>query len=105
MAEASHSLETKSSFKKNRKLKRLSWAINYDTRGEKGTIYAVFTDKSIQLLGKNQYTSNVELGSTRIEIKHFGHQLPGKGRRMRPIMGLTMHYHSRGNLLYKCHCY
>ncbi|KAL8249496.1 hypothetical protein R6Q59_006364 [Mikania micrantha] len=27
--------------------------------------YAVFTDKSIRLLGKNQYTSNVESGSTR----------------------------------------
>lgn len=68
-----------------------------------GIKYAVFTDKSIRLLGKNQYTSNVESGSTRTEIKHwvelfFGvkviamnsHQLPGKGRRMRPIMGL--HY-------------
>ena len=32
--------------------------------------YAVFTDKSIRLLGKNQYTSNVESGSTRTEIKH-----------------------------------
>nr|YP_010313446.1 ribosomal protein L23 [Cynoglossum amabile]YP_010313465.1 ribosomal protein L23 [Cynoglossum amabile]UNA61825.1 ribosomal protein L23 [Cynoglossum amabile]UNA61843.1 ribosomal protein L23 [Cynoglossum amabile] len=55
--------------------------------------YAVFTDKSIRLLGKNQYTSNVESGSTRTEIKHwvelfFGvkvimnSRLPGKGRRM-----------------------
>nr|UML40116.1 ribosomal protein L23 [Paeonia suffruticosa]UML40137.1 ribosomal protein L23 [Paeonia suffruticosa] len=66
--------------------------------------YAVLTDKSIQLLlGKNQYTSNVESGSTRTEIKHwvelfFGvkvkamnsHRLPGKGRG--PIMGHTMHY-------------
>ncbi|MFS7920280.1 putative ribosomal protein L23/L15e core domain superfamily [Helianthus anomalus] len=33
--------------------------------------YAVFTDKSIRLLGKNQYTSNVESGSTRTEIKHW----------------------------------
>ena len=70
-----------------------------------GIKYAVFTDKSIRLLGKNQYTSNVESGSTRTEIKHwvelfFGvkviamnsHQLPGKGRRMGPIMGHTMHY-------------
>ncbi|KAL3612987.1 60S ribosomal protein L23A [Castilleja foliolosa] len=66
---------------------------------------AVFTDKSIRLLGKNQYTSNVESGSTRTELKHwvelfFGvkviamnsHRLPGKGRRMGPIMGHTMHY-------------
>ncbi|KAL3613241.1 60S ribosomal protein L2 [Castilleja foliolosa] len=66
---------------------------------------AVFTDKSIRLLGKNQYTSNVESGSTRTELKHwvelfFGvkviamnsHRLPGKGRRMGLIMGHTMHY-------------
>ncbi|KAM3309187.1 cytochrome c maturation protein CcmC [Capsicum chacoense] len=65
----------------------------------------VFTDKSIRLLGKNQYTSNVESGSTRTEIKRwvelfFGvkviaknsHRLPGKSRRMGPIMGHTMHY-------------
>ncbi|KAG5606025.1 hypothetical protein H5410_027517 [Solanum commersonii] len=70
-----------------------------------GIKYAVFTDKSIRLLGKNQYTSNVESGSTRTEIKHwvelfFGvkviamnsHRLPGKSRRMGPIMGHTMHY-------------
>src|SRR6266704_1763619 len=70
-----------------------------------GIKYAVFTDKSIRLLGKNQYTSNGESGSTRTEIKHwverfFGvkviamnsHRLPGKGRRMGPIMGHTMHY-------------
>ncbi|KAK8287764.1 hypothetical protein V6Z11_D07G079400, partial [Gossypium hirsutum] len=51
------------------------------------------------------YTSNVESGSTRTEIKYwveffFGvkviamnsHRLPGKGRRMRPIMRHTMHY-------------
>ncbi|KAJ0935372.1 putative ribosomal protein L25/L23 [Helianthus annuus] len=57
--------------------------------------YAIFTNKSIRLLGKNQYTSNVESGSTRIEIKHwvelfFGvkviamnsHRLRGKARRM-----------------------
>lgn len=70
-------------------------------------INAVFTDKSIRLLGKkNQYTSNVESGSTRTEIKHwvelfFGvkviamnsHRLPGgKGRRVGPSMGHTMHY-------------
>ncbi|MFS7920385.1 putative ribosomal protein L25/L23 [Helianthus anomalus] len=67
--------------------------------------YAVFTDKSIWLLGKNQYTSNVESGSTRTEIKHwvelfFGvrviamnsHRLRGKARRMGRIMGQTMHY-------------
>nr|QTF87814.1 ribosomal protein L23 [Alternanthera philoxeroides]QTF87834.1 ribosomal protein L23 [Alternanthera philoxeroides] len=34
-----------------------------------GIKYAVFTDKSIRLLGKNQYTSNVESRSTRTEIK------------------------------------
>ncbi|KAM0932028.1 putative ribosomal protein L2 [Dioscorea sansibarensis] len=33
--------------------------------------YAVFTEKSIRLLGNNQYTSNVESGSTRTEIKHW----------------------------------
>ncbi|KAL4269748.1 hypothetical protein AHAS_AhasUnG0130700 [Arachis hypogaea] len=66
---------------------------------------AVYTNKGIRLLVKNQYTSNVESGSTRTEIKHwvelfFGvkviamnsHRLPVKGRRMRPIMGHTMHY-------------
>ena len=70
-----------------------------------GIKYFVVTDKSIRLLLKNQYTSNVESGSTRTEIKHwvelfFGvkviamnsHRLPGKGRRMGPIMGHTMHY-------------
>nr|WNN13564.1 ribosomal protein L23 [Danxiaorchis yangii]WNN13569.1 ribosomal protein L23 [Danxiaorchis yangii] len=63
-----------------------------------GIKYAVFTEKSIRLLGNNQYNSNVESGSTRTEIKHwvelfFGvkviamnsHRLRGKGRRM-------MHY-------------
>ncbi|TYI56752.1 hypothetical protein E1A91_D11G233200v1 [Gossypium mustelinum] len=70
-----------------------------------GIKYVAVTDKSIRLLVKTQYTSNVESGSTRIEIKHwvklfFGvrviamnsHRLPRKGRRMRPIMGHTMHY-------------
>nr|YP_009670743.1 ribosomal protein L23 [Passiflora tenuiloba]YP_009670757.1 ribosomal protein L23 [Passiflora tenuiloba]QCX30026.1 ribosomal protein L23 [Passiflora tenuiloba]QCX30027.1 ribosomal protein L23 [Passiflora tenuiloba] len=86
-----------------------------------GIQYAVpvVTDKSFRLLEKNQYTLNVESGSTKTEIKHwvelfFGvkvmamnsHRLPGKGRRMRgkgrrmrgkgrrmrPIMGHTMHY-------------
>ncbi|KAK8317357.1 hypothetical protein V6Z11_A13G102500 [Gossypium hirsutum] len=46
-----------------------------------GIKYAVVTDKSIRLLVKNQYTSNVESGSTRTEIKRMG-----------PIMGHTMHY-------------
>ena len=36
-----------------------------------GIKYAVFTEKSIRLLGNNQYTSNVESGSTRTEIKHW----------------------------------
>uniref|UniRef100_A0A5P8FY46 Large ribosomal subunit protein uL23c n=2 Tax=Triplostegia TaxID=59179 RepID=A0A5P8FY46_9DIPS len=71
-----------------------------------GIKYAVVTDKSIRLLSKNnQYTSNVESGSTRTEIKHsvelfFGvkiiamnsHRLRGKGKRMGSIMGQTMHY-------------
>ena len=70
-----------------------------------GIKYFVVADKSIRLLLKNQYTFNVESGSTRTEIKHwvelfFGvkviamnsHRLPGKGRRMGPIMGHTMHY-------------
>ena len=72
-----------------------------------GIKYFVVTDKSIRLLLKNQYTSNVESGSTRTEIKHwvelfFGvkviamnsHRLPlrGRRRRMGPIMGHTMHY-------------
>nr|YP_010891110.1 ribosomal protein L23 [Peperomia cookiana]YP_010891240.1 ribosomal protein L23 [Peperomia latifolia]WJK72560.1 ribosomal protein L23 [Peperomia cookiana]WJK72690.1 ribosomal protein L23 [Peperomia latifolia] len=70
-----------------------------------GIKYIVFTEKSIRLLGNNQYTSNVESGSTRTEIKHwvelfFGvkviamnsHRLQGKGKRMGPIMGHTMHY-------------
>lgn len=70
---------------------------------------AVFTDKSIRLLGKNQYTFNVESGSTRTEIKQwvelfFGvkviamnsHRLPikvkGRSRRVRSIKGHTKHY-------------
>nr|QCP68130.1 ribosomal protein L23 [Abelia chinensis] len=71
-----------------------------------GIKYAVFTDKSIRLLSKNQYTSNVESGSTRTEIKHwvelfFGvkviamnsHRLPGKGKRIRTYYGTeTVHY-------------
>nr|UIS24030.1 ribosomal protein L23 [Myosurus minimus] len=70
-----------------------------------GITYAVFTDKSIRLLGNNQYTFNVESGSTKTEIKDwvelfFGvkvlamnsHRLPGKARRMGPIMAHTMHY-------------
>ncbi|KAL9379642.1 hypothetical protein Peur_028124 [Populus x canadensis] len=70
-----------------------------------GIKYAVVTDKIIRLLLKNQYTFNVESGSTRTKIKHwvelfFGvkviamnnHRLLGKGRRMRHIMGHTMHY-------------
>nr|YP_009542259.1 ribosomal protein L23 [Tetraena mongolica]WEB51381.1 ribosomal protein L23 [Tetraena hamiensis var. qatarensis]AYU56630.1 ribosomal protein L23 [Tetraena mongolica]AYU56723.1 ribosomal protein L23 [Tetraena mongolica]QHD45526.1 ribosomal protein L23 [Tetraena mongolica]QHD45532.1 ribosomal protein L23 [Tetraena mongolica] len=65
----------------------------------------VLTDKSFQLLLKNQYTFHVESGSTKTEIKHwvelfFGvkvmavnsHRLPGKVKRMGPIIGHTMHY-------------
>ncbi|KAK4721703.1 hypothetical protein R3W88_011936 [Solanum pinnatisectum] len=56
-----------------------------------GIKYAVFTDKSIRLLGKNQYTSNVESGSTRTEIKHWVELFFGS-RKMGPIMGHTIHY-------------
>jgi ribosomal protein L23 len=34
-----------------------------------GIKYAVFTEKSLRLLGKNQYTFNV--GFTKTEIKHW----------------------------------
>nr|YP_009413563.1 ribosomal protein L23 [Allotropa virgata]ASN78885.1 ribosomal protein L23 [Allotropa virgata]ASN78908.1 ribosomal protein L23 [Allotropa virgata] len=60
-----------------------------------GIKYAVFTEKGNRLRNKNQYTFNVESGSTRTEIKHwierfFGvkiiamnsHRLPGKRRRV-----------------------
>nr|YP_010280484.1 ribosomal protein L23 [Patrinia monandra]YP_010280504.1 ribosomal protein L23 [Patrinia monandra]UKG23316.1 ribosomal protein L23 [Patrinia monandra]UKG23336.1 ribosomal protein L23 [Patrinia monandra] len=70
-----------------------------------GIKYAVSADKSIRLLLKNQYTSNVESGLTRTEIKHSvelffdvkviamnSHRLPAKGKRMGPIMGQTTHY-------------
>jgi len=70
-----------------------------------GIKYAVFIEKSLHLLGKNQYTFNVESGFTKTEIKHwvelfFGvkvvvvnsHRLPGKGRRIGPILGHTMHF-------------
>nr|YP_009667400.1 ribosomal protein L23 [Thalassia hemprichii]YP_009667435.1 ribosomal protein L23 [Thalassia hemprichii]ATP74957.1 ribosomal protein L23 [Thalassia hemprichii]ATP74992.1 ribosomal protein L23 [Thalassia hemprichii]QJR53083.1 ribosomal protein L23 [Thalassia hemprichii]QJR53105.1 ribosomal protein L23 [Thalassia hemprichii] len=80
-----------------------------------GIQYAVVTEKSIRLLQNNQYTSHVESGSTRTEIKHWvelffgvkviamnshrlprkGHRLPRKGRRMGPIMGHTMHSNYR----------
>nr|QKZ94583.1 ribosomal protein L23 [Leymus arenarius] len=36
-----------------------------------GIKYAVFTEKSLRLLGKNQYTFNVKLGFTKTEIKHW----------------------------------
>nr|YP_010712820.1 ribosomal protein L23 [Corydalis raddeana]YP_010712837.1 ribosomal protein L23 [Corydalis raddeana]UGO88958.1 ribosomal protein L23 [Corydalis pauciovulata]UGO88968.1 ribosomal protein L23 [Corydalis pauciovulata]WDA93565.1 ribosomal protein L23 [Corydalis raddeana]WDA93582.1 ribosomal protein L23 [Corydalis raddeana]WJZ51968.1 ribosomal protein L23 [Corydalis pauciovulata] len=68
--------------------------------------YRRVTEKSVRLLvGTNQYTSNVEAGLTRTEIKHwvelfFGvkvrainsHRLPGKARRLGPIRGHTRHY-------------
>nr|YP_010573119.1 ribosomal protein L23 [Allium confragosum]YP_010573137.1 ribosomal protein L23 [Allium confragosum]UZH92282.1 ribosomal protein L23 [Allium confragosum]UZH92300.1 ribosomal protein L23 [Allium confragosum] len=50
-----------------------------------GIKHAVFTEKSIRLLGNNQYTSNVESGSTRTEIKHWVELFFG-------VMGHTMHY-------------
>nr|YP_009413587.1 ribosomal protein L23 [Hemitomes congestum]ASN78930.1 ribosomal protein L23 [Hemitomes congestum] len=65
--------------------------------------YAVFTEKANRLRKKNQYTFNVESGSTRTEIKHwielfFGvrvisinsHRLPGKKRRVGRIIEHTM---------------
>nr|ASN78954.1 ribosomal protein L23 [Monotropa hypopitys var. americana] len=61
-----------------------------------GIKYAVFTEKGNRLRNKNQYTFNVESGSTRTEIKHwiellFGvkviamnsHRIPVKRRRRR----------------------
>ncbi|XBI74210.1 hypothetical protein VPH35_067793 [Triticum aestivum] len=76
-----------------------------ESRFMDGIKYAVFTEKGLRLLGKNQYTFNVESGFTKTEIKHwvelfFGvkvvamnsHRLPGKGRRIGPILGHTMHY-------------
>nr|YP_010372337.1 ribosomal protein L23 [Rhododendron latoucheae]YP_010372920.1 ribosomal protein L23 [Rhododendron huadingense]UOX29800.1 ribosomal protein L23 [Rhododendron latoucheae]UPH77695.1 ribosomal protein L23 [Rhododendron huadingense] len=70
-----------------------------------GIKYAVFTNKSIRLFEKNQYTFNVESGLTRTEIKRwvelfFGvkviamnsHRLPGKGKRTGRFMEHTMHY-------------
>nr|UZC37001.1 ribosomal protein L23 [Pteridophyllum racemosum] len=70
-----------------------------------GMKYAVLTAKSFWLLENNQYTSNVESGSTRTEIKHwaecfFGvkviamnsHRLPGKRKKRGYILGHTMHY-------------
>nr|YP_010575853.1 ribosomal protein L23 [Iris austrotschatkalica]YP_010575873.1 ribosomal protein L23 [Iris austrotschatkalica]YP_010575940.1 ribosomal protein L23 [Iris pseudocapnoides]YP_010575960.1 ribosomal protein L23 [Iris pseudocapnoides]YP_010576027.1 ribosomal protein L23 [Iris victoris]YP_010576047.1 ribosomal protein L23 [Iris victoris]UEK24496.1 ribosomal protein L23 [Iris hippolyti]UEK24516.1 ribosomal protein L23 [Iris hippolyti]UZN43086.1 ribosomal protein L23 [Iris austrotschatkalica]UZN4 len=62
-----------------------------------GIKYAVFTEKSIRLLGNNQYTSNVESGSTRTEIKHwvelfFGVKVIAMNSHRLPGMGHTMHY-------------
>jgi hypothetical protein len=61
-----------------------------EERFREGLDDAVFTEKSLRLLGKNQYTFNVESGFTKTEIKHwvelfFGvkvvavnsHRLPG----------------------------
>nr|AMM04621.1 ribosomal protein L23 [Monotropa hypopitys] len=66
-----------------------------------GIKYAVFTEKGNRLRNKNQYTFNVESGSTRTEIKHwielfFGvkviamnsHRIPVKGRRVEHTMNL-----------------
>ncbi|CAN6462237.1 unnamed protein product [Victoria cruziana] len=36
-----------------------------------GIKYVVFTEKSIWLLRNNQYTSNIESGSTRTKIKYW----------------------------------
>ena len=47
-----------------------------ENRFMNGIKYAVFTDKSIRLLGKNQYTSNVESRSTRTYmIQYYEHML------------------------------
>nr|AGW99011.1 ribosomal protein L23 [Ipomoea corymbosa] len=64
-----------------------------------GIKYAVLTDKSIRLLGKNKYTLNIESRATKIGIKlsielFFGvkvkavnsHCLPPKSRRMGQTM-------------------
>nr|YP_010565549.1 ribosomal protein L23 [Yoania prainii]UZA66661.1 ribosomal protein L23 [Yoania prainii] len=42
-----------------------------------GIKYTVLTEKSIKLLKNNQYTFNVESGSTRTEIKHWAELLFG----------------------------
>ncbi|KAG7035768.1 50S ribosomal protein L23, chloroplastic, partial [Cucurbita argyrosperma subsp. argyrosperma] len=81
--------------------RRNVWFVNKTSLGlNLGIKHVGFTDKTTWLLGKLQYTSNVE--ST--EIKHcvklfFGvkviamnsHRLPKKSRRMRPVMRHTMH--------------
>ncbi|KAL6328892.1 hypothetical protein AAG906_003909 [Vitis piasezkii] len=64
-----------------------------------------YLQTSIWLLGKNQYTFNIKSSSAKTKIKHWiklffsvkviamnNHRLSRKGRRMRPIMGHTMHY-------------
>nr|AGW96803.1 ribosomal protein L23 [Ipomoea amnicola] len=64
-----------------------------------GIKYAVLTDKSIRLLGKNKYTFNIESRATKIGIKlsielFFGvkvkdvnsYRLPAKSRRMGQTM-------------------
>ncbi|KAK8301620.1 hypothetical protein V6Z11_D04G032000 [Gossypium hirsutum] len=56
-----------------------------------GIKYVVVTDKSIQLLVKNQYTSNVKSESTRTEIKHWVELFFGV-KKMGPITRHTMHY-------------
>jgi ribosomal protein L23 len=71
------------------------WTRGESKRVSREGILRVFTEKSLRLLGKNQYTFNVESRFTKTEIKHwvelfFGvkvvavnsHWLPGKGRRM-----------------------
>nr|YP_009141457.1 ribosomal protein L23 [Lathyrus tingitanus]AIL55983.1 ribosomal protein L23 [Lathyrus tingitanus] len=70
-----------------------------------GIKYAVCNFKKKTIQEKHKNTLRSESGSTRTEIKHwvelfFGvrviainsHGLPRKGKRMRPIMGHTMHY-------------
>ena len=65
-----------------------------------------FTEKRVRIEEKNQYTLNVESGSTRTEIKYWVERLFGvkvrgmnshrlllrKGQRMGPSMGHRMHY-------------
>jgi ribosomal protein L23 len=57
-----------------------------------GIKYAVFTEKSLRLLGKNQLKHWVELFFGVKVVAVNNHRLSGKHRRMGPILGHTMHY-------------
>nr|BAT70128.2 ribosomal protein L23 [Takakia lepidozioides] len=67
--------------------------------------YPVLTEKMIRLLEKNQYTFDVNLKSTKTEIKQWierffnvkvmamnSHRPPGKKKRIGPIIGHSVRY-------------